>query len=109
MFCNPQQRLDADLYIVPVVLPTAFEQSGVSEPRDHVRDEDILDGDLKFRDRVLEERDVQPLAQLSPPRLFAPAASKRSPDESMFQLGQSLCGSQAGSAVRPEVPPPEGS
>ena len=43
-FCEAEQRLDADLHIVCVAWPTALEQPGVSEPRSHVRDEDILDG-----------------------------------------------------------------
>ena len=74
---HPEQRLDACPHILPVVLPTPVKQPGVSEPRVHVRDEDVLYRDLELRDGVVVDRDVQPLAQLSLLRRLVALARKR--------------------------------
>ena len=64
MFRDPEHRLDADMHVVPIVLPSPLKQSDVSKPSDDVRNEDILYGALKFRDRILVDHDVQPFAHL---------------------------------------------
>ena len=70
-----QQRLDACPNMLRVVLPMAAEQPCVTEPRVDIRDEDVLDRNFKRRDRVVVERDVEPLVQL--PQLRFPLSSTR--------------------------------
>ena len=88
-FGHPEQRLDACPHILPVVLPAPVKQPGVSEPRVHVRDEDVLYRDLELRDGVVVDRDVQPLrATVAAPAPCRPRKRAR-PDGSAPRSGRS--------------------